>query len=90
MMSGLGRGENLPSRLARSPFGAEGWKKRRSYWSGLSWRVIWRLNSSWPLVGFSRMCSEFWLDIVKDDFSNVERKESYKGKRMRNDVNKTD
>jgi hypothetical protein len=42
---GEGEMEDVPRRLARSPLGAEGWKKRRSYWSGLSWRVIWRLSS---------------------------------------------
>jgi hypothetical protein len=31
-----GKWRIIPSLLARSPFAAEGWKKRRSYWSALS------------------------------------------------------
>ena len=36
MRSVKGNGGIIPSLLARSPFAAEGWKKRRSYWSALS------------------------------------------------------
>lgn len=48
----------LPSRLARSPFAAVGWKKRRSYCSGDSWTVIERDSSDMPMVGFSVPISE--------------------------------
>jgi hypothetical protein len=36
MRSVKGNEGTIPSLLARSPFAAEGWKKRRSYWSALS------------------------------------------------------
>jgi hypothetical protein len=59
---------DIPRRFARSPFAAVGWKKRRSYWSGLCDKVIWLDKSTCWLLGFSMLASEDAEDIMGREY----------------------